>query len=382
MRGYPLRPATSNLQWLQRSMMALGQDNPPHSVISNEPRVAVVTVNYRTPELTMRCLVSLEQERDLFSSLTVVVVDGGSGDGSAEQLAHELSDARFAEWVTLLPLTINGGFGWANNQAIRKLLCGETPPDYIYLLNPDTVVLQGAVKALADGLQTAPEVAAIGSQLFRPDGSAAPSAFRFPTLRGELARGARTGLVDRLLKIEPTSHEADAKTRDVDWVTGASVMFRSDALREVGLFDDGFFLYHEELELMWRMRAAGWAIKCEPSSEVVHIGGASTGVDQPRSGIKGELQPRRPAYWYESRCRYFARTRGLFAAVAGSGLWFVGHLIWRARWRLGLAPGEYPVACELRDHLRFGIPRPRDRRPVNLAIDCERTSVGPPAWMS
>ena len=85
---------------------------------TSDANVAVVTVNYRTPELTKRCIAALAEERRRLPAMRVVVVDGGSADGSAEMLAQALAHSEFADWVEFLPLPINGGFGWANNQAI------------------------------------------------------------------------------------------------------------------------------------------------------------------------------------------------------------------------------------------------------------------------
>src|SRR5438270_2581566 len=135
--------------------------------------VAVVTVNYRTPELTKCCIAALAKEREALPRLRAVVVDGGSGDGSAAELADALAHKAFADWVEFLPLPINGGFGWANNQAMLSLARRNEPPEFIHLLNPDTEVMPGAVVRLAEYLQTHPEVAAVGSQLLDPDGSLA-----------------------------------------------------------------------------------------------------------------------------------------------------------------------------------------------------------------
>src|SRR5437588_6905794 len=110
-----------------------------------EAAVAVVNVNYRTPELTRRCIAALSKERARLPRLRAVVVDGGSGDGSAAELAEALAHPDYADWVEFLPLAINGGFGWANNQAMLLLARSDAPPEFIHLLNPDTEVEPGAV---------------------------------------------------------------------------------------------------------------------------------------------------------------------------------------------------------------------------------------------
>jgi cellulose synthase/poly-beta-1,6-N-acetylglucosamine synthase-like glycosyltransferase len=148
---------------------AFGQ--PCHHGMSASPAdpaaadIAIVIVNYRTPDLTERCLAAVKPERDLLPKLRAVVVDGGSGDDSAARLAEVVAKPDYAEWVTLLPLSINGGFGWANNQAILTLAGQSDPPEFIHLLNPDTEIAPGAVKALVGELLNHPRCGAAGSQL-------------------------------------------------------------------------------------------------------------------------------------------------------------------------------------------------------------------------
>lgn len=116
----------------------------------------------------------------------------------------------------------------------------------------------------------------------------------------------------------PTSIQA-AQAVEVPWVTGAAVMLRTAALRQTGLFDDGFFLYFEETDLMRRLRRAGWAVWHEPAARVVHAGGAATQIRDPGTGLPHAK--RMPRYWYESHRRYFALAGGSGAAIA-AGLAF------------------------------------------------------------
>lgn len=341
----------------------------------NDRHVAIVIVNYRTPDLALECLDALKPERRLLPRLNVILVDGGSGDGSAEKLARATSGPDYEGWVSFLPLSLNGGFGWANNQAILMLLRGQSSPDFIHLLNPDSKIEHGAVAALVRYLVDHPKVAVVGSQLLEPDGLPSGSAFKFPTVRGELGRGARTRIVDWILRVPALTLDS-IEAREVDWVTGASFMIRTEALKQVGLFDDGFFLYHEEVELMWRIRSGGWTVAFEPKSRVEHVGGASTGVNN-RMGLG--VRPRRPAYWYRSRARLFALTRGTEMAVLAYLLWFVGHAVWALRRITGLAPGAEPWAHQFRDHARFGLPRPNDA--VGAVREWNDDAGRPPAWM-
>ena len=343
---------------------------------ASDAAVAIVIVNYRVPKMVKRCLGRLAGEKPQLPKLRVVVVDGGSADGSNEELAAVVSCPEYNEWVSFLPLTVNGGFGWANNQAIQRLMLGSHQPQYIHLLNPDAEIEPGAVAFLVEYLNRHSGVAAVGSQLLEPNGSWTGSAFSFPTVRGEISRGARTRAVDRILRVPPVAILALNAT-EVDWATGASVMFRADALREVGLFDEGFFLYHEEIELMWRLRQAGWTIAFEPRSRVRHVGGGSTGVHSRETS--GRLEPRKPRYWYRSRTRYFALTQGQWAALLAFFGWLLGHAIWWVRRIAGRAPGAKPFDHQLRDHLANGFPRRHDL--VHASVPANSPPSTRPAWM-
>jgi hypothetical protein len=340
-----------------------------------ESSVAAVIVNYRTADLAKACIKALAEERSAFRNLSAVLVDGGSGDGSADKLSRFVSGGQFAKWVNFLPLPLNGGFGWANNQAIQRLIRGSHPPDYIYLLNPDAEVEAGAIRWLVEYLDSHARVAAVGSQLLEAAGGPSGSAFRFPSIGTEFARGARTALLERFFGVKPiTIHASEAA--EVDWVTGASVMLRVAALREVGLFDEGFFLYHDEVELMWRLRKAGWLIATEPKSRVRHVGGAATGVHSPNR--VNHVAGRSPAYLYRSRTRFFGLTRGRLIAVAAFLAWIAGDAFWKGRRLLHLAAGQPQVEHELGDHLLKAFPRRHDFQPAIPRADGEASTT--PAW--
>jgi GT2 family glycosyltransferase len=129
-----------------------------------------------------------------------------------------------------------------------------------------------------------------------------------------------------------------------DWLTGASVLFRADALRQTGLFDDGFFLYFEEVELMHRMGRGGWDLWTVPASRVTHIAGAATGVV---SGLQQAVRPF-PAYRYEARRRYFVRVGGIAGLMAANLAWLAGKAIafpmsFSARRRAAAIPQEFSM---------------------------------------
>ena len=162
--------------------------------------VHVVVVNYRTPGLVVDCLRSLAPEVRAVPGCRVTVVDGGSADGSAERLVAAITAHDWADWCRLLPLADNRGFAAGNNAALRPVLAGPDPPDYVLLLNPDTVIRPGAVRALVDFLEANRRVGIVGSRLEDLDGTPQRSAFRFPGVASEFEDGVRLGVVTRALR--------------------------------------------------------------------------------------------------------------------------------------------------------------------------------------
>lgn len=336
--------------------------------------ILVIIVNYRTAAFAEKCLEAVARERAAGTNLSAILVDGYSGDGSVEQLRSFLDRSGIGAWTELLPLGFNGGFGWANNQAI--LHRADQLPQYIYLLNPDAAVEEGAIAALAQLLDQRPAVAAVGSQLLDTDSTPTASAFQFPSIRNEFVRGAQTSALRRILGLKSPS--IMLKTAGpVDWVTGASVMLRSEALEQTGLFDDGFFLYFEEVELMSRLTRAGWQIWNEPASLVYHIGGASTGVEE------ATVPSARPDYWYRSRLRYFALSRGRAFAWLANHAFLAGFLcLGLPRILLSSASRKRAVPGELRAMMRAGFwPRSRLGRRSAPKIESAASSAGNmPYW--
>jgi GT2 family glycosyltransferase len=321
--------------------------------------LAVIVVNYRTPDLAMDCLASLDAERAALPNLRAIVVDGGSEDGSAGRIAEAIAARGYTDWATLLPLAVNGGFGYANNQAIFALRDTGVLPTFLCLINPDARVRPGALTALRDRLILTPRAGAVGGRLEHEDGAIQGSAFHFPSLRSEFCRGVRTDLFRRLLR-QPPFVIANDTPRPVPWVTGAAVAFRSAALEEVGLFDDGFFLYFEETELMHRLHTHGWEIWHEPAARIVHLGGRATGLQDSETG--GLPATRLPRYWYDSRRRYFVRTGGAVHALSSGLAYLAGRLLWQARCLLTERTDDDPKRST-RDFIAYGLwPRAADRR--------------------
>ena len=343
--------------------------------MSNRLAVTAIVVNYRTPKLVQQSVDSLFSGNHSGYDISVVLVDGYSNDGSHGELSKFCS-SHPSKAVTFLPLKENGGFGWANNQALLSIMGSDKQPDFFYILNPDTDLAPGALANLMTLMMDKPRCAVVGSQLLDQDGNAEVSAFRFPSILSEFVRGTKTALLGTFLGIGDGLITSDSPV-ECDWVSGASFLVRSSALSESGLFDDGFFLYFEEVELMWRIRAKGWTIWHEPASRVLHLGGASTGLTSRRA--QSPKMPQRPAYWYKSRQRFFALTLGPKRAKLAALAWLAGTLIWKVRLVLGLGRSHQEIAREIPDHIRYGLLASSAH--ITPSIPSSQTQIGArPGW--
>ena len=275
------------------------------------PEIAVIVVNYRTADLTLKAVDSLFAQPAGGRAFEVHVVDNASPNGDAARLAEAIETRGWQGRVHLYAETRNTGFGRGNNVALTALARRDTPPDKVFLLNPDAQLVNDALGILADSLDAKPAAAAVGARLTNGAGTPTTACFRFPSILGEFAEAANFGPLSRLLGRWRVPLPADRTTGKVDWVTGAAVMLRFDALRRIGFFDPGFFLYYEEVELMLRLHRAGWSCWHVREAEVAHIEGAATGVRGDEIGLR-----RRPVYWYESRRLYSYRAFGRIGAIA------------------------------------------------------------------
>jgi N-acetylglucosaminyl-diphospho-decaprenol L-rhamnosyltransferase len=274
----------------------------------NDLEIAVVIVTYKSADLAVECLNSIRAERETqYLRIRVVVVDNASGD--FPRIAEAVERNGWAPWVTLVLAPENGGFAYGNNIGIRNIY-ERSRPNYIYLLNPDTQVRHGAMKALVDFLESHPQVGIAGSSFETEDGRDWPFAFRFPTLISEIEYGMELGVMTRWLSRWTVAKVMNSTAQPTDWVSGASMMIRPAVFAAVGCLDESFFLYFEETEFCHRARRAGFPTWYVPESRVMHMIGKSTNIDE-----QSRLSRRLPGYWFDSRARYYVTTHGLGAAA-------------------------------------------------------------------
>lgn len=287
-------------------------------------KLVIVIVNYRTAELAIDCLASLHLPETVPEGTRIVVVDGASGDGSAERISQAITDNGWKNAASL-PLTINGGFAYGNNRGIEYALANFGRPDYVLLLNPDTVAHPGSISKLVEFMDATPSAGIAGSRLEHPDGRGQACAFRFPGIANEFESEAKLGPVTRLLDRWRVAPDMPADPSRIDWVSGASMIVRSEVFEAIGLMDEQYFLYYEEVDFCLRATRAGWSCWHVPQSRVIHLVGQSTGVTR-------HVRPsRRPRYWFESRRRYYIKHRGILYVALADLAWLAGHLAWRTR---------------------------------------------------
>lgn len=226
--------------------------------------VGAVVVSYNSAGYLPDCVRSLRAE----GLVEVVVVDNASVDGSVG--AIRANDPA----VVVIEAGSNLGFGSGAN-----LGADAATADYILILNPDTVVEPGTVKALSEALDRDAGLGLVGPRMENLDGTLYPSVRRFPDM--VVAAGhAFVGLVwptnpfSRRYRMLDWDH--DRPSSDVDWVGGACLLVRRAAFDAVGGFDEGYFMYVEDVDLCWRLHQAGWRIGYEPGGRVVHALGASS----------------------------------------------------------------------------------------------------------
>jgi GT2 family glycosyltransferase len=254
--------------------------------------LSIIIVSWNVRELLRGCLRSLLAEA--VPARDVIVVDSASSDDSADMLRAEFPD------VTLIASPDNIGFVKGNNLALAQLLRATPAPEFLWLLNPDTIVQPGAVRTLLAFMQAHPRCGLLGPQLQNPDGSLQHGAFALPGLTQLAidvvprlqARFRNTSLDGRY----PAAAYAGAPFR-IGTPLGAAMLARAQAVREIGLLDDGFEMYSEEIDWANRMHRAGWEVWCEPRAVVKHFGGASS----------SQASERAERLKWRSRQRYFRK---------------------------------------------------------------------------
>ncbi len=315
------------------------------------PDLSIVIVNWNVRELLRRCLESilgsdgLSVGPDTADSLAggwraeVIVVDNGSADGSTAMLAKDYP------WVRVVANTDNRGFTRANNQGLAI-----SQGQFVLFLNPDTELAPDALATMRDYAAAHPLTGVIGPQLRYGDGSLQSSRRRFPTLVTFFVESTvvqRWWSQNRALARYYALDLPDAAASQVDWVVGACMLVRRAVLDQIGGFDEGFFMYSEELDLCRRAVDAGWQVVYLPAARVTHYEGKSS----------EQVVAARHIHFHTSRVRYVRKYHGRLAAAALRGFLLLTFVFqWAeeaAKWLAGLAlPSQRPKRPLRRERMR------------------------------
>lgn len=228
--------------------------------------VSVIIVNWNTRDITCECLQSVyDQTHNI--TFEVILVDNDSSDGSVEAIRSQFPQ------VQLIENKDNKGFAAANNQGF-ELARGR----YVLLLNPDTVVLDGAIQKTVAFMDTRSDAAVVGIRNDDRDGNLAKNCFQFASIQNLII--STMGLHRAFPKSKLFGRERllwwdYLSVREVDVVAGCYMLVRAEAMDEVGVMDEGYFMYGEEMEWCWRFNQAGWKILYYPDASIIHYGGMS-----------------------------------------------------------------------------------------------------------
>lgn len=295
--------------------------------------LGVVIVNWNTRDLLRDCLTSL-QAGDPSITRRVIVVDNASTDRSAEMVETEFPS------VEVIRNPVNGGFSQANNIGLRALDFGKGAslnessvglPRYALLLNPDTVVSPDGLRLMIDKMDAEPSIGIIGPRLVMPDGKLDLACRRsFPTPEVSLWR--MTGLSkvfpkSRLFGRYNMTYLDEHLETEVDCVVGAFMLVRREAIEQVGLLDEAFWMYGEDIDWAFRIKQAGWKVLYFPRVTVLHVKRAAS-----RQNPRTRLEFQRASLIFY-RKHYAATTpRWLHLAVLLGLLLKGGRPMWNALW--------------------------------------------------
>jgi hypothetical protein len=282
--------------------------------------LSIVVVSWNIRELLGGCLSSIYDNAHPPGGIEVIVVDNASTDDTVDMVRTQFPQ------VHLIANTDNRGFPAANNQGIAR-----AQGRYILLLNPDTEVVDDALATLVAFADAHPDVGIVGPQLLNDDGSVQSSRRRLPTLTTALFESTwfQPLAPRRVLERYYVLDRRDDQIQDVDWLYGAALMARREAVEQVGQMDEGFFMYSEELDWCRRFQEAGWRVVYLPTAQIIHYGGKSS----------EQVVAARHIHFQTSKVRYFRKFHG---PLVGEGLrlFLLANYVWQLglealKWLLG-----------------------------------------------
>ena len=286
--------------------------------------LSCVIVNYRTPYYLVDCLPGLLSDIEHIDA-TITIVDNKSGDDSVEILRNWISSSAHDRKISIIESSANSGFASGNNIGIKA-----QSAQYYLLLNSDTLIRPGAIRTMLETAMKFPEAGLISPRLEWPNGTGQESCFRFPSPLIEMSYASQTRLIDRLLAKYIVALPVQTQITHPQWTSFACVLIKDELFKRIGLLDEGYFMYFEDVEFCHRASRAGWTIVHNPEARVVHLRGGSSSVKN-----QTKLKKRVPRYFYASRTRYYYQTYGWLGLTSANLLWWTGRTISKARQMMG-----------------------------------------------
>jgi len=287
-------------------------------------KLLVVILNYRVTDLTIDCLRSLAGRVDRMSGTKVAVLENGTGGDAFPRIRDAIASNGWGSWAELSEVHPNRGFCGGNNVIVRAALAAPDPPEYVLLLNADTIVQDGTLEKLVEFMDAHPRAGIAAGTILAPNGEVEGPPYRFPGIATELDRGLGLGFVSKLLAPWAINLPRPQAPAAVDWVSGTCMILRRTMLATIGLLDEGLYTYFDDIDICLRARRANWETWFVPESRVVHLEGRST-------GITSRSVNRRPEYWFQARRRFYLKSYGAFYTALVDTAFLAGFALWRMR---------------------------------------------------
>jgi GT2 family glycosyltransferase len=276
--------------------------------ISKEIKVSIIIVNYKTKKLIRDCLKSLY----LYSSdfdLEVIIVDNNSNDNIKDMLSFEFPSVKYIQ------NKVNVGFGAANNVAIK-----QAKGKYLFLLNPDTIILNDAVTIFYDYCEENKNIGCIGGFLEDTEGNQIHSYGKFLNYWYDLFYSFGYS-IKKLLNLKNTkfitpTYQKYGESIEVDYITGADLFVSKETLEQIGVFDESFFMYSEETDLQYRMKIKGLKRIVIPKARIIHLEGKSFALSNSRRIMMNV-----------SKLKYVKKHKGILAYILMKSVYLVSASI-------------------------------------------------------
>jgi len=279
-------------------------------------RLLIIIINYKTPKLVCDALESLDKQINV-STDKVVIVDNNSQDNSISEINNFIEQKGWTAWVSVISSSVNGGFSAGNNIGMQTV-----DAEYYLLLNSDAFVRDGAIDSLLETAESDSSIGIVGPRLEWDDGLQQVSCFFNLTPLNSFITAAKTGVFTRLFamfNVRETSIPLELHGEiEHEWLSFACVLIRGEMVRDIGLMDEGYFMYREDNDYSRRAVEAGWRLKYVANASVVHLNKG----DSNQTFLK-----RLPPYYFESRTRYLSKYYGKFGLLSANIFWSLGRSV-------------------------------------------------------